>query len=349
MVRKLCKAYRVLILVFIGLLLLVSPIFAIGNPDDIDWSDSTDASAKYNVFENVLETGDWLIVAEGFVDYTVTGIPTDYTASQAFLFELVDTDTVTTLVSIPLNDYGNRPISIYLSATRVTTDLGLTSGLPYIIRITGNPLIFPSPIGNTVQATLAPTDFIDQSLGADSDPPNDNQLRNFLIAMAERIQAYDTPTDDYLASVEGYQYLTTVGADIFIEGIPELVTMCPILFQSGTEVMASEAPESTGTYALTLTPAQKWGTTVANGLTNLGLFLGVNQALAGSTMLFVLSVAFAVASYQMTGSGLFVLLVMSAMPFTGAWLGLMPMALAFIFVIVIIVLLGYYFFSRGVL
>jgi hypothetical protein len=125
--------------------------------------------------------------------------------------------------------------------------------------------------------------------------------------------------------------------------------MCPILFQSGTEPMTSEQPESTGAYALTLTPGQKWGTTVANGLTNLGLYFGINQALAGSLMLFVFATAFAVAAYSVTGSGLFVVLVMSAMPFTGAWLGLMPMALAFIFVIVIITLLGYFFFSRGAL
>lgn len=341
---KACKISFLLALLFACLAIAVTPAYAISNPDSIAFGTGT--TPTYNVFENVLEAGDWLVVAEGYVHYTTT--PTDYTASEAFLFELLDTDGVTTLVSVPLRQYENRPISIYLSVSRVT-DLGLTSGGAYVVRITGNPAIFATSTGNTVSATLAASDYIDQELGADSDPPNDNLLRNFCVVMAEHIEDNDAPAVPYLENVQGYQYLTLDGASIFIEGIPYLVAMCPILFQAGSEPMESDAPESTGAYALTLTPGQKWGTTVANGLTNLGLFLGINQALAGSVVLFVLSAAFAVGAYQMTGSGVFVMLVMAAMPFVGAYLGLMPVALAFIFVIFIVVLLGYFFFSRGAL
>jgi hypothetical protein len=332
------------LITLVGVLVVIStPAFAIANPDSIAFGTGT--SSTYNVFENVLEDGDMLIAAEGYVHYIVE--PTDYQASESFLFELLQTDN-TTIVSVPLNQYEDRPISIYLSDNRVTT-LGLVSGTAYTIRITGNPLIFPSPVGNTVNATLAASDYIDQELGVDSDPPNDNLLRNFMIQMATHIEDNDTPTDPYLASVQGYQFLTLDGANIFIEGIPSLIDMCPVLFQAGTETMTSEPPETTGAYALTLTPAQKWGTTAANGLTNLGVFLGVNQALAGSMMLVVLSIAFAVAAYAMTSSGVFVVLLMASTPFIGAWLGLMPLALAFILVIIVVALLGYFFFSRGAL
>lgn len=343
------KTFRRLLLTLMVIIasltwLLPRPVYAIVNPDAMTWGTGT--TSTYGVYVNVLETGDWLIVAEVDVSYAVP--PTDYTAQEAFLFELVDTDGTTTLVSTPLNEYQNRPISIYLSAARVTS-LGLTSGSAYVIRVTGNPLIFPSQTGNTLSATLAASDYIDQALGVNSDPPTDNVLRNFCILMGQHIEAHDAPTDDYLVYVQGYSYVTVTGADIFIEAITGLVSMCPILFQTGSEPMSSDAPEVTGTYALTLTPGQKWGTTAANGLTNLGVYLGINQALAGSLMLFVLSIMFAIFVYRSLESGVSVVLIMAAFPFIGAWLGLMPMALAFIVAIIIIVLLGFFFFSRGAL
>jgi hypothetical protein len=332
------------VVVIIGTLLISSPVYAIANPDDIEFGTGT--TRIYNVFENVLEDGDWLILAEGYVHYVVT--PTDYTADEAFVFELTDITGTTTIISVPLNEYEDRPISIYLSASQVTT-LGLVSGTAYGLRITGNPAIFASPVGNTIEVFLAASDYVDQNLGADSEPPTDNELRNLCIQMALNIENNDTPVDSYLEEVQGYWYLTLGGGNIFLNGIPALNTICSVLFQSGTEVMESDSPESTGTYALTLTPGQKWGATVANGLTNLGLYLGINQALAGSVVLFILVIALAMFMYQKTESGITVLLIVSATPFLGAYLGLMPMALAFIFAIIIITLLGYFFFSRGAL
>lgn len=295
------------IFAIIALIASVLPAYAISNPTSITWG--TGVSNTYDVFYNVIETGDWLITAEGYVHYAST--PTDYTAAQAFLFELLDTAGTTTLVSIPLVAYEDRPISIYLSPTRVTT-LGLTTGTAYKIRITGNPIIFPTQTGNTITATLAPTDFINQTLGADSSPPTDNLLRNNLITMMMHIDTHDAPATSYLTSVGGYQYITTDGANIMIAGIPGLTSMCPILFQSGSEPMSANPPEHTGAYAQTLTPQQKWGTVVANGLTNIGVYLGVNQALAGALVLFILAIMLAVGIYQATQSSIAVLLLVAA-------------------------------------
>lgn len=352
-IRNTTRIIVVVLISMANLLLLATPAFAINNPNNIDFG--TGIAKYYKVFYNVLETGDWLVAAEGYVNYAVE--PTDYDPEEAFLFELVDTDAVTTLASKPLQAWGDRPIGIYLTATQVTT-LGLTTGAAYVVRITPNPALFDGVnFGgggavegtNQVSATLGAQDYSDQDLGDDGGVPTSNNLRNGMITVAENMEANDTPADSYLATVQGYQYLSLDGGDLFIEGIPGLQSMCPILFQSGIEPMNSDAPESTGAYALTLTPAQKWGNTVANGLTTLGVFLGINQALAGSVMLFVLVIAFAVFIYQQTESGVTVLLMVATTPFLGAYLGLMPIALAFIFVIIVITLLGYFFFSRGAL
>jgi hypothetical protein len=341
MKRKLLSLFTI---AFIFTLLVSSPVYAIANPDDIAFGSGT--TSQYAVFKNVDETGDWLILAEGLVEYTVT--PTDYTASEAYLFEILGTDGVTTLFSKALNAWGNRPISIYLTAAQVTA-AGLVSGSAYVLRISGNPLVFPSLTGNSVIATLTAADYIDQSVGATSDSPTDNSLRNFCILVAENIEAYDTPVSSYLDEIQGYSYLTNSGADIFIEGIPNLYNFCPILFQYGAERVNADVPSSTGSYAAVLTPLDKWGVTVANGLTNIGVYLGINQALAGSVVLFVLVAMLAVYIYNKTQSGLASLVMVASTPFIGGFLGLMPIALAFIFTIVIIILMGYYFFSRGAL
>jgi len=49
------------------------------------------------------------------------------------------------------------------------------------------------------------------------------------------------------------------------------------------------------------------------------------------------------------GGGLVVLVIGGALPLMGVYLGLLPMALTFIGVIFVVLLLGYYFFTRGIL
>ena len=327
-------------------MLIASPVLALtqGNPAVISFGTGT--TSLYKVFYNVLETGDWLIAAEGYVYYG--GVSQNFTASEAFNFELINQAGNVTLASTTLQAYGDRPISIYLSANQTTA---LTIGDPYGIRILGNPLVFASSVGNNVTAYLNAGDYVDQLLGVDGGIATNNPMRNFMIIMADNIQVEDSPPAlaQYIVTVQGIRYLTTYGGDIFLVGVPNLSTMCPILFQAGLETLSSAPPEASGAYASTLNPLAKWGTTVANGLTNLGLYLGINQAMAGSVVLFVIVIAFAVFVFTKTESGIATLLLVAATPFAGAYLGLMPLALAFIFVIIIIVLLSFFFFSRGVL
>ena len=337
------KNHKIIFIVILILAMscLAVPVYAISNPDVIPTFGSG-TTPLYNVFENVAETGDMLFVAEALVKYTPA--PTDYSASAAFLFEVLNTSGNTTLLSIPLNAYGDRPISLYQTA-KEKNDLGIESGDALGLRITGNPIIFASQTGNTVTAYLTASDYIDQSTATD----DNNPLRDFVILMANNMDDYDTPSPSYLADVQGTQYLSTTGGNLFLEGIPALNALCPIAFQTVLVPLGNEVPTATGAYATSLTTQAQWGETIANGLTQFGSYLGISQALAGSVMLFGLAIAFAVFIYRKTESGVAVLLLVAATPFMGAWLGLMPMALAFILVIFVIVLGGYFFFSRGAL
>lgn len=311
---------------------------AIGNPVSMDFG-------LYKVFYNVMETGDMLFAAEGKVMYGTN--PTDYAASESYLFEVLNVAGTTPILSIPLANYGDRPIGIYCSASKVTS-LGLSVGTAYVLRISGNPLIFSSAAGNTASHALNSSDYVDQLLGADGGVPTANKIRQEMITIATHMDMTDKPATSYMVSVNGYKYLGQTGGAYFMEGIQGLMTMCPILFQSGIKANNSSST-NTGTYASTLTIGGKWGATVSNGLTMLGGWLGISQPLAGSVVLFALVMMLAIFIYQKTESGVVVILMVAACPFIGAYLGLMPMALAFILVIIIVTLLGYFFVSRGAL
>lgn len=346
MITKIARAIAVAIVV---LVLVASPVLAltINNPDAISFY-CVGSTPTYKVFYNVLEDDDMLFVAEQFVDYG--GVTQNYTAGEAFLFEVLNTAGNVTIASTPLKQYDAKPISIYMDATQVTT-ANITVGDNLTIRITGNPLIFPTSVNNTVTAVLGAGDYVDQLLGVDGGVATDNPMRNFLIGVADDIETYDTPPagSEYIITVQGVRYLTTTGGSIFLEGITALDSMCPILFQYSSTPMSGDTPESTGAYASALTPLAKWGQTSANGLTNLGVYLGINQALAGSMMLLILAAGLAIYVYSKTQSGIAVLLLVGTMPYLGSWLGLMPIALAFVFTIVLVVLMGFFFFSRGAL
>jgi len=155
---------------------------AIGDPTTLSWGSGS--SHKYEVFTNVQETGDMLFTANVLLYYSST--PSDYTAREAFLFQILNTAGNVTLSSTTMKAYGNRPIGIYLSATQVSS-LGLVSGEAYQLRVTGNPAIFPTQnSSNTMTATLSAGSYTDQSTSGNTTLTN--HLRNFMMFVAQDIE-----------------------------------------------------------------------------------------------------------------------------------------------------------------
>ena len=339
MIKKLLCS---LTLAMIGFLSFSTVAFAISNPDDMSWG----ADNYTWVFENVMQTGDMLFIAEVNIEYTTT--PTDYSPDEAFLFEILDATGTLIMESTEIQAWGDRPIAIYLTASDVDA-WGLVTDDPYILRVRGNPDIFASGTNNTITETLVAGDYVDQELGLDNEPPSDNELRVRMLWMVTNIEFSDNAAGDYTDWLNGVRYLNADGAEIFLQAWYLFETACPILFLQPTEYISSEPPETTAAYTQELTIDQKWGDTVGNALANIGDFLGVSQAIAGSIVLTVIGISISVFIYQKTQSGISVLLVLALLPFVGAYLGLMPLGLAFAFVIVVIVGMGYFFFSRGAL
>ncbi len=346
----LVKGGLVSTIVLVCLILIASPVLAltIGNPTSIAFG--TGSTPLYRAFYNILETGDKLFIVEGFVDYG--GVTQNYTASQAFLFQVLNTSGNTTLLSTPLTSYGDRPIGIYVTAAQATT-ANITNGTAYGLRIEGNPVIFPSPVGNNVTAYLSAGDWYDESIYGATPAQRGflDPLRIFIVGtngIAYNMQVHDGVTT-YLTYVQGYNYLTTTGGNLFISGIPNLNNLCPLAFQASVETLTGDAPLAPGTYSANLTVTGQMGSTIGSALTNVGLYLGMSQALAGSMVLLLISIAAGAYLFRRTESGIVVLLLGMLVPFAGVYLGLMPMSLMFVAVIFVVILMGYYFFSRGIL
>jgi len=333
------------LVIVISFLIVAVPVFAIVDPTDIFFGSNPPASFA-KVFENVSETGDMLFLAEGFVDYAAP--PTDYTASEAFIFEVRSTDGTAVLISRSLESYGDRPISIYLTSTQVGT-LGLTSGTAYIMRITGNPLIFPilTEGVNMISYPLGAADWFDQSTATEVFNP----LRYACISMAGYMQTEDGVTT-YIMTSEGIDYLTPLGASLFLVGVPSLNVFVPSLFQITSEAATAEDPPATGTLAILTTPLIKWGPNVPGGTVsrfhNIGEWFGVSEVMAAGVILMAFIVLLSVWLYKKTQSGKVVLAmgVGATLP-VGAFLGMTPLVLMFIIAIFIVLMLGYYFLTRG--
>lgn len=129
------KGAGILALAIILLLLLATPVYATDPPDSI-------SIEVIYVNRNLLETGDFLLIAHYNIAYTT--IP-DERADETFTFRLMDTDATTELgAALPYPyatmGYGQGVVSFYFTAADAPT-----WGQEYYLRVSGNPVHFDNP------------------------------------------------------------------------------------------------------------------------------------------------------------------------------------------------------------
>ncbi len=350
-----CAMQRILIVVLlvVGFLLPIfpTPAFAIGNPTSIGFGTS---NTTYAAFNHVSEAGDLLFVAESYIFYSTA--PTDYYSNQSFLFSVIGTANLTTLLSTPVWSYGDRPVSIYISAAQATA-LGMNTSGNYSMRIGGNPSIFGILTEGVNQVTRPITSFSDQSIAiADS-----TALRNFCLlkyasqGMLININANDAPTTSYISTVQGVNYAgssgTPSGTSILLGGIPMLATWCPDLFQSSSAPISIISPTSTGALQTELTPTKQLGQTTGLAVANLSAWLGVPIRVGGLAIWMVPMIVAAVwvAGKTQVAGGSMTVVVCAIMLVVGVYLGFVDMAWMIMLGAFLLIITVFYFFSRGVL
>ena len=329
--RKLLKIL-ILGLVAAGCVIIpVTPVFAISNPDSI-------AINTWEVFENVFEADDMLFVVSYDVDYTIE--PTE-DASDAFNFQVLDTDGSTLLASRPLSYYQYDLTSIYLDAAQAAT---LTWESAYSLRILGNPALFGSLVEGTNMVTkvLAPSDWNTTTTLGDTE----ELLYIHFVAIATALETDRTAT--FLVDTAGGQVLNTAGRIIFLTAVPAVDSVVPDLFQQAGGFFDTTRDVGTGAYDTYLTYNTQIGTRLAASFDGIGAYFGTSGQTMGA--LFIVLVALMVAGivFFYTGNTIAAMVLAVPMMVMGNWLGLVPLAISFIIVMMFVVYMAYHLWLRGV-
>jgi hypothetical protein len=336
--KKIILAMATLIVMVAVLFLFTIPVYGVTNPTTIQWG-NTSPAAQYQVFYNVLETGDWLILAESYIETEDTN-----TSENAFSFSLLNVGGTTVLLSVPLWSYGDRPVSIYISATEATT-LGLSVGGAYVIKLAGNPTLFSSSTNNTISTALSSTDYSDQSTATDTLNP----LRAFCVQIGQHMQTTDN-VSTYMTAVGGDWYVTTTASSLFLLGVPSLDIMCPTLFQMVVSPMSVPTGTSNNSYSSNISVQNILGDSANTGITNLAAWFGLpNTAGAKALILIGLgAVCLFILSKKVQDRSM--LLIFGVLFFAFAvWIGIGSWAIMMIIAIIVALLMLYYLWSRGVL
>ncbi len=282
------------------------------------WGNPVISIESAAVFNNYLATGDMLFVAE-IINIYPPYYPFDDSA-RYFDVQLLDTNGVTYIASTTLKRWGDKPISIYLSADSAVP---LTEGSEYYIRLrgsfTGNP---------STSYQLQSDDWRGSNL---------DYLDKWVILTAHSMEDYYDTT--YTVLVVDKEILNEAGGVLFDGGIQGLSAVRPGLFQVTINLPQYELPVWTDAFM----GAEGWeaqvGVDIVNMVTDAGNIFGLSGK---ETLAFGLLAMYGALALFLAVKGMPLVALGLALPFIlfGAWLrvidivviGLIVAVLAFMFV-----------------
>jgi len=261
-----------LVLGIIAMVVTVSPVLAIADPDV-----PPQVNAVY-VYEDLLESGDIGVLVEYYLEYAV---PPTETVTEAYLVTFVDTDGTTQLKTVAPyafvdSGYGIGLAWIYFTAAEVATySIDDANEALYRVWLTGNPTVPSGWTGDPPRTIVGVDDWV---ATGDGDP-------NVLLAL--RVLSYaDTLELEWLLDmVEATSLgnkLTTVGESYFENVITNLRTMAPAAFSSSILEPDLEDIDYTTLFGATATGAIVVGTPVT-------LVEGANVLQVNATGTFILA------------------------------------------------------------
>lgn len=271
------------------------------------------------IFETFKED-DWLIVTR----YTCNDPLYEYAdPAEKWMLQLLDGGG-NVLASSPLQAWGSRPGSIYLSAdTASALEWG---NVDYVLRL---------------QATYDVSSYVDFDIEPENWMGNVlTQLDSWCVYTAKWMDDIDSPTTSYIVETINYgDVLSLGGGSIFSVCIPNLEIIRPLIFYFNLEDFA-EWEESTGpgTYETTL---DDWetivGTEVADTFNDAGALVGLSGRYIGGMIVFIVFLVLAGLAVS-TGHFTAGLSLGSVMLIGGVLMGLIPMAAIFVAIALLVVL-----------
>ncbi len=301
-----------------ALLLCGAPAYA-DTPDP----DSTPTIESTNIYRNLLETGDILVVIYANIPYATTP---DLPVTQTFIWRLISTDNVTefgSTVGTSYNDdgYGYNVYSMYFSAANVTS-LGIVWGTSYTTRLSGNPSAFDTTTdyNYTINAGQYSAETVSSVVQA--------ELGNRVIAIAGDLDNKWglTATTTLLTQTETATVLSTNGEAFFRGAIFALQSMAPSIFSLVIRAIDIEPREWPDEYSENLTG--QWGggwidTAQAAGKA----FFGTDYDLFSLIMLLIMGAGLLMGNVYLTGDAWNGMVDVAVLGVVGTRLGMLDMGL----------------------
>jgi len=238
MKAKLTRLFSILALAMLGLMLIASPVLAIGAPDDHQ------INFVY-VFQHCLENNDQLYLGGYFTDYDPDSDPStddnpDENITEAYLGRLMDgVDELGAVAPYAYYDlgYDEGIFAIYFSASDAPTWDG-----DYTMKLMGNPTLdWDADIPET---SVAVFDLWSSSTGITD---TQNELTARILYIADQLElAWGINMVD---STGTGSYLSEYGEAYFTNAISNIQAMAPKAFAGSTTQPQWEYKEATADYA----------------------------------------------------------------------------------------------------
>jgi len=223
--KRYSKLLRVLALIAIGLVAVLPTIPVCADTPD---PDSTPTVEEFNVYRNLLETDDFLLLIYANIPYAT---PPSDPVTETFIWRMIDTDNITELGSTTGfnyhdNGYGFNVFSMYWGAANITA-LGIAWGTEYTIRLSGNPAAFDDP--PKYDFTLDSTDYTDSVAGNEVR----EEMGNRLLSIASELKIKWALAADYCLTqeIETGTVLSIYGETVFRGVIRGVQGMVPQIFR----------------------------------------------------------------------------------------------------------------------
>lgn len=232
--------------ILLAVVLSATPVYA-----DTAYPDGDPTIESFNVYRNLLETGDMLLLIYSNIPYDAP-VPDD-PVTETYIWRMIDTDNVTELgstVGYAFQDrgYGYNVCSMYWDADNVT-NLGIVWGTEYTIRLSGNPAAFDTP--RTYNFSLSSTDYTSSTTTANVR----EEMGTRIISVATELNIKWALHSDYYLTleIETGTVLSIYGEAFFRGAILGLQGMCPQIFRFVVTDMDVTAREWEEDYTANLT------------------------------------------------------------------------------------------------
>lgn len=298
-------------------LLNTTPVYA-DTPDP----DSTPTIDTTNIYRNLLETGDMLILVYANIPYAD---PPSTPVTETFIWRLIDEDGVTELgstVGYAYNDdgYGYNVYSMYFTKAEFAA-LGIVWGTSYTIRLSGNPAVFDTP--PVYNFTINAGDY--SALTTKADVQAELAARILTIATDLYNKWGLTSTTALLTQNETATVLSVYGEAFFRGAIHGLQAMAPTVFSVVIRVIDVEDREWDPEYSENVTG--QWAGTWAETAQEAGKALfGTEYDLLSIIMMLAMSVGLLIGNIMLTGDHWNGLVDVAVFGVIGARLGMYDLA-----------------------